>query len=102
MEALADRTGDKEGRALVCQNVGEAWYYLGNLDKALEYLKKAYEIASQMKKYGYYRSLTKMLIRTHYWRNDLEQARKFGIYTGPGLSRTIRSVPTWAFPWKNC
>lgn len=78
MEALADRTGDKEGRALVCQNVGEAWYYLGNLDKALEYLKKAYEIASQMKKYGYYRSLTKMLIRTHYWRNDLEQARKFG------------------------
>ena len=78
LEALADRTGDKEGRALVCQNVGEAWYYLGNLDKALEYLKKAYEIASQMKKYGYYRSLTKMLIRTHYWRNDLEQARKFG------------------------
>lgn len=77
-EALADEAGDKEGRALVCQNVGEAWYYLGNLDKALDYLSKAYDIASRMKKYGYYRSLTKMLIRTHYWRNDLKEARKFG------------------------
>ncbi|MCD8169693.1 MAG: tetratricopeptide repeat protein [Clostridiales bacterium] len=77
-EALADEAGDKEGRALVCQNVGEAWYYLGNLDKALDYLSRAYDIASWMKKYGYYRSLTKMLIRTHYWRNDLKEARKFG------------------------
>ena len=77
-EALADEAGDKEGRALVCQNVGEAWYYLGNLDKALDYLSRAYDIASRMKKYGYYRSLTKMLIRTHYWRNDLKEARKFG------------------------
>ena len=77
-EALADEAGDKEGRALVCQNVGEAWYYLGNLDKALDYLSKAYDIASRMKKYGYYRSLTKMLIRTHYWRNDLKEAMKFG------------------------
>ncbi len=77
-EALADEAGDKEGRALVCQNVGEAWYYLGNLDKALDYLSKAYDMASRMKKYGYYRSLTKMLIRTHYWRNDLKEARKFG------------------------
>lgn len=77
-QALKDENGDKEGRALVCQNVGEAWYYLGNLEKARDFLEKAYHIASQMKKYGYFRSLLKMLIRTHYWLKGLEQAGIYG------------------------
>lgn len=76
--AYADSGKDPEGRALACQNAGEAYCRLGQYDTAIGYLKNAWELACQCKKYGYYRSLTRKLMETYYWLGDLEEARAFG------------------------
>ena len=76
--AYADDEADPEGRALACQNAGEAYCRLGQYGTAIGYLKNAWELACRCKKYGYYRSLTRKLMETNYWLGDLKEAGAFG------------------------
>ncbi len=77
-EAFEDEGGDPEDRAMVCQNVGEAYYRLADFHTALDCLKRAWELAGQVKKYCWYRSLARQLMQTCYCLGNLETAREYG------------------------
>lgn len=77
-EAFADKDEDPDERALVCQNVGEAYYRLGDFTAALYHLNRAWELACQVEKYSYYRSLVRQIMETHHWLGNGGEAVKFG------------------------
>lgn len=77
-EAFDDQTGEPEGRALACQNVGEAYCRLGDFAAALDFLNRAWELAGRVEKYGYYRSLVRQIMETHHWLGNAGEACRFG------------------------
>lgn len=76
--AMADTEGDCNDRALVCQNVGEAYYALGDFAQARIYLEQAKSLADQVEEYDCPRSLQEYLMKTYYWLGETELAKEAG------------------------
>ena len=77
-EACRDEEGDLEGRALMCHNVGEGYYYYGDHEKSLEFFEKALALAQRAEHYEHYQGLWRCLTRACYWLGDLEKAGEYG------------------------
>ncbi len=73
-EAMDDLNGKAEDRAVVCQNVGEAFFALGDFETARKYLERAREISKMVDDYDYSRSLAEFLMKTYYWLKEPELA----------------------------
>lgn len=86
--AFADGRSPAKERALMCQNVGERFYYAGDYEQALRYLKKAEKLADGVKSYGQRRELLCLLMQTSYWLGHMDQAEKYGCKYREDLEKT--------------
>ena len=77
-EAMEDLSGKAEDRAVVCQNVGEAFFALGDFETARKFLERAREISKMVDDYDYSRSLAEYLMKTYYWLKEPELAEIAG------------------------
>lgn len=79
LEAWEDESSAPDDRALVCQNVGETYFYQGgHLEEAYAFFQKTYQLIEGRKDYKYFRSLVNHLMMTCYFLEDLEKAKEYG------------------------
>lgn len=77
-EAYRDEEGELSGRALMCHNMGERYYYCGDHEKSLPYFEKALELAKKADSYDYFKGLWRCLMRACYWLGDMKKAKNYG------------------------
>lgn len=76
-QALEDEKADREDQALICQNVGEAWNYAGEYEKALEWLEKTWKLIRRRKDYGHFRPLFEHLMEVCHLLGDQKKASRY-------------------------
>ncbi|MCC8027872.1 MAG: tetratricopeptide repeat protein [Clostridium sp.] len=76
-EAAEDEKDEPEGCALYYQNIGEAYFYLGDYERGLYFFEQAFRLAEGAEEYDYSKSLYKSLMMTWYWLGRPEQGEKF-------------------------
>lgn len=77
-KAYADEEGDLAGRALMCHNMGERYYYYGDHESSLIYFERALKLAEKADSYNHFKGLWRCLMRACYWLGDLEKAEQYG------------------------
>lgn len=120
-EAYKDEAQDLSGRALMCHNVGERYYFCGDHRTSLIYFEKALELAKKAESYEHFEGLWRCLMRACYFLGDLKKAEEYGakyrkeleetyqecsdlglsaeeLMTGPGVSRNnLYNLFCWAY-----
>lgn len=80
--ALAEEAKEAEeeepaGCALYYHNMGEAYLYLGDYQRALEFFEKTFRLMEGMKEYDYSRSLYKAMMSAWYWLGRPEKGERY-------------------------
>lgn len=87
-QAYRDKGGDPAGRALMCHNMGERYYFCGDHAKSLVYFEKALELAKKADNYDQLKGLWCCLMRACYWLGDTEKANRYGDEYRRALEKT--------------
>lgn len=96
--AWADAEQPAADRAIMCQNVGERFYYAGDYERALGYFEKAKQLAEDTEDYDSARDLWCSLMQTCYWLGDMEQAEIYGSKYRENLEKTYRECSDLELP----
>lgn len=97
-QAYVDENEPAADRAIMCQNVGERFFYGGDYEKARVYFEKAEKLAEKAGDYNYTRALFGMLMRTCYWLGDMEQAKRYGDKYHKRLEKTYEECSDLQVP----
>lgn len=89
-EAYRDEEGELSGRALMCHDMGERYYYCNDYETSLLYFEKALELAKKADRYDHFKGLWRCLMRACYWMGDMKKAEEYGKEYRKTLEKTYQ------------